>query len=78
MGTMRETLERAMRAPDDAEAFRTLGADGLVVADQDTMSRAIHDVFCGIGADHQHPNDKDREQARQLLQAMGSARMTGA
>jgi hypothetical protein len=27
-------------------------------------------VYCGIMADHQHPNDKDRDQARQLIEAL--------
>jgi hypothetical protein len=40
------------------------------MANEDTMSQAIHDVYCGIMADHQHPNDKDRDQARQLIAAL--------
>jgi hypothetical protein len=35
------------------------------------MSQAIHDVYCGITADHEHPNDKDRDQAAQILAALG-------
>jgi hypothetical protein len=34
------------------------------------MSRAIHDVYCGNMADHSHPNEKDQEQARQVLAAI--------
>jgi hypothetical protein len=30
----------------------------------------VHDVYCGIMADHQHPNEKDREQAKALLAAL--------
>jgi hypothetical protein len=41
------------------------------MANEDSMSQAIHDVYCGIVADHQHPNEKDREQARQLIAALG-------
>jgi hypothetical protein len=37
------------------------------------MSQAIHDVYCGIMADHQHPNDKDRDQARQMIDALSRA-----
>ena len=48
----------------------TLNEQGIAVVDLDTMSTAIHDVYCGIMADHEHPNDKDRDQARQLLEAM--------
>jgi hypothetical protein len=44
MSTMRESLDRAMRASDDHEMWRLLGEDGVAVADQDTMSRAIHDA----------------------------------
>jgi hypothetical protein len=35
------------------------------------MTAAIHNVYCGIMADHEHPNEKDREQARQLIAAIG-------
>ena len=78
MTTMRESLERAMRRPDDAAIFQTLGEDGYVVADQDSMSRAIHDVFCGINADHEHPNEKDQNQARAIIDAMRQGSMAGA
>ena len=27
-------------------------------------------MYCGIVADHQHPNDKDRDQARAMIQAL--------
>jgi hypothetical protein len=27
-------------------------------------------VYCGIIADHQHPNEKDHEQARALIGAL--------
>jgi hypothetical protein len=40
------------------------------------MSQAIHDVYCGIMADHEHPNEKDREQAGRILASLG--RMSGA
>lgn len=70
MSTMRESLEKAMRRSSDAEIWQTLGEDGLAVADQDSMSRAIHDVFCGINADHEHPNEKDQSQARALIAAL--------
>ena len=65
--TMHEALERAMgRAPDN-ETVQRLQAGGLAVLTEDTMSQAIHDVYCGIMADHTHPNYKDREQARALI-----------
>ena len=52
--------------------------DGLAVADEDTMSQAIHDVYCGIMADHEHPNDKDREQARAMMAALQKHATAGA
>jgi hypothetical protein len=75
MSTMRDSLEKAMHRTDDAGIWQTLGEDGLVVADQDSMSRAIHEVFCGITADHDHPNEKDQAQARQLLAAIRPSQM---
>ena len=68
--TMRETLEQALHLPE-SETVKRLHENGLAVADMDTMSQAIHDVYCGIMADHQHPNDKDRDQAAQILAALG-------
>ncbi len=44
-----------------------LRANGMAVADEATMSQAIHEVYCGPDADHDHPNEKDKEQARSLL-----------
>ena len=34
------------------------------------MTQAIHDVYCGITADHEHPSDKDRDQASALIAAL--------
>jgi hypothetical protein len=67
---MHEALERAMGIEGDRELMGKIQASGLAVADVDTMSQAIHDVYCGIMADHQHPNDKDRDQAAQILAAL--------
>ena len=71
--TMRLALEQAMgRAPDE-DALRHLEADGVMLLSEDSMSKAIHDVYCGIMADHPDPNDKDREQARALINALRGA-----
>ena len=43
---------------------------GLAVVDVDSMSQAIHDVYCGIMADHSHPNEKDKDQARSMIAAL--------
>ena len=71
MTTMREALDKAMGRGGADGAMAALQEDGIAMADVDTMSQAIHDVYCGIMADHQHPNDKDREQAQQLIEALG-------
>lgn len=71
--TMRQALERAMGREPDTETMRALQAGGLAVLNEDTMSKAVHDVYCGIVADHQHPNEKDHEQARQLIAALQNA-----
>jgi hypothetical protein len=52
------------------DAMRTLIEREVWMADVDTMTQAIHSVYCGIMADHEHPNEKDRDQARKLLEAM--------
>jgi hypothetical protein len=71
MTTMRDALESAMHHANPDDAIHALSEQGYAVASQDTMSQAIHDVYCGIMADHQHPNDKDRDQAAQILAALG-------
>ena len=68
--TMREALVQAMHLPSDSDTVRQLHQSGLAVADEDTMSRAIHDVYCGIMADHTEPNAKDRDQARAMISAL--------
>jgi hypothetical protein len=68
--TMRDALDTAMHRETSDEALETLKERGLAIVDLDTMSTAVHDVYCGIMADHEHPNEKDRDQARQLLEAM--------
>jgi hypothetical protein len=68
--TMREALEQAMGRQPDGEAMRRLQENGVALLRQDTMSQAIHDVYCGIMADHDHPNEKDHEQARALIAAI--------
>ena len=68
--TVRDSLIQAMRLPDDSDTVQRLHDGGLAVANEDTMSQAIHDVYCGIMADHQHPSDKDRDQARAMIEAI--------
>jgi len=68
--TMREALDAAMHRENAEGAISAFHERGVAVADIDTMSQAIHDVYCGIMADHQHPSEKDRDQARQLIEAL--------
>jgi hypothetical protein len=68
--SVRESLVQAMHLPADSDAIRWMDERGVAVANEDTMSRAIHDIYCGITADHDHPNEKDHQQARALLDAM--------
>jgi hypothetical protein len=68
--TMRQALEQAMGREPDGDTTQRLQEGGLAVLNEDTMSKAIHDVYCGIMADHEHPNEKDHEQARALIAAL--------
>ena len=76
--SMHEALVKAMHLPDDNDTVRHLHEGGLAIASVDTMSQAIHDVYCGITADHDHPNEKDHEQARALMAALQQHATTGA
>ena len=76
--SMQEALVRAMHLPADSDTVRHLHEGGLAIANIDTMSQAIHDVYCGIMADHDHPNEKDHEQARALMAALQQHATTGA
>ena len=67
--TMRRALERALHLPE-GETLRLLEEQGLAITNVDTMAQAIHDVFCGVDADHDHPNEKDRQQAQSLVAAL--------
>jgi hypothetical protein len=68
--TMLEALERAMGRQPDTETVQRLQEGGLAMLDEGTVSQAIHDVYCGIMADHSHPNEKDKEQARAMIAAI--------
>ena len=76
--TIRQAFDDAMQRKTPDEAMRALLERGVWMADVDTMSQAIHEVYCGIMADHEHPNEKDRDQARQLIAAIGQSIGTGA
>jgi hypothetical protein len=67
---MRRALEQAMGHEPDSGMVQRLQEGGMALVNEDTMSQAIHDVYCGIMADHEHPNEKDRDQARTLIAAL--------
>ena len=76
--SMHEALIKAMHLPDDNDTVRHLHEGGLAIANVDTMSQAIHDVYCGITADHDHPNDKDRAQAEAMISALQKVATEGS
>jgi len=69
--TMQQSLLNSMHLPE--ESVRRIQEHNVAIADVDTMSQAIHDVYCGILADHEHPNEKDRQQAQQMIDALQKA-----
>jgi hypothetical protein len=71
--TTRDALDEAMHRETVDDAMRALIERGVWMADVDAMTQAIHQVYCGIMADHEHPNEKDRDQARQLIAAIGQS-----
>ena len=68
--TFRDSLTEALHLPEDSDTMHWLDSRGIAVANEDTMSRAIHDVYCGITSDHDHPSEKDHDQAKALIEAM--------
>ena len=70
---MKEALEAAMHSGSAEAAVSALQANGATLATEDTMTQAVHDVYCGIMADHTDPNDKDREQAAAMIAALQKA-----
>lgn len=71
--TVRNAMDEAMHSENTDAAISVLIERGVWMADVDTMTMAVHNVYCGIMADHEHPNEKDRDQARQLIAAVGQA-----
>ena len=69
MSTLESLLE-SMHLSSDSDVGQWMIARGVALADEETMSQAIHDVYCGILADHEHPNQKDRDQATAMIEAI--------
>ena len=65
-----ESLLEAMHLSADSETARWMLERGVALADEETMSQAIHDVYCGIAADHDQPSEKDHRQALAMIAAI--------
>jgi hypothetical protein len=65
-----ESLLQAMRTTPDSELGAWMLERGVTLADEETLSQALHDVYCGIAADHPTPNHKDHAQALALITSM--------
>ncbi len=65
-----ESLLGAMGLAEDSQTARWMLERGVALADEETMSQAIHDVYCGIAADHETPNEKDHHQALAMIGAL--------
>ena len=68
--TTRESLLEAMHLSADSDTARWMQERGVALADEETLSQAIHDVYCGIAADHDQPNEKDHQQALAMIAAL--------
>lgn len=69
MSTLESLLE-SMHLAADSDTARWMRDRGIALADEETMSQAIHDVYCGIAADHHEPNEKDHQQALAMIAAL--------
>jgi hypothetical protein len=69
--SVQKAFEEAMHHETPTGVMNSLIQQGVWMTDEDTMTAAIHNVYCGIMADHEHPNEKDRDQARKLIAAIG-------
>jgi hypothetical protein len=65
-----ESLLEAMHLSSDSDLAHWMLDRGVALADEETMSQAIHDVYCGIAADHAEPNEKDHAQALAMISAL--------
>ena len=69
MSTLESLLE-SMHLSSDSDVGQWMISRGVALADEETMSQAIHDVYCGIAADHAEPNEKDHAQALVMISAL--------
>ena len=76
--TTRDALDAAMQRENVDDAMSELIGREVWLTDADSLSQAIHQVYCGIMADHEHPNEKDRDQARAMIAALQKHATAGA
>ena len=76
--SVQTAFEEAMHHETPAGVMNSLIQQGVWMTDEDTMTAAIHNVYCGIMADHDQPDEKDRAQARQMIAAIGQQIGAGA
>ena len=76
--TTRDALLEAMRLPADSDTARWMQERGIALADEETLSQALHAVYCGTAADHAHPTEKDHAQALLIIAALHGAAPGGA
>ena len=74
----RESLLEAMHLSADSDTAHWMEERGVALADEETMSQAIHDVYCGVTADHDHPSEKDHQQAVAMIAALKKSAAGGA
>lgn len=65
-----DALLRSMGTDAESGLGQWMLERGVALADEETMSQAVHDVYCGIAADHPTPNAKDHAQALALITAL--------
>jgi hypothetical protein len=65
-----ESLLEALGLSTESQTARWMLERGVALADEETMAQAIHDVYCGIAADHGTPNEKDHQQALAMIAAL--------
>ena len=65
-----DSLLGALGLSAESETARWMMERGIALADEETMAQAIHDVYCGIAADHKEPNEKDHRQALAMIGAL--------
>lgn len=65
-----ESLLQSMGVTANSGIGQWMAQRGVALADEETMSQAIHEVYCGIAADHPAPNAKDHAQALALIASL--------